>query len=105
MSMSRLPHTIDVVTATTTTNAYGVTELVYTGDPTTLAAFVQPQVSEETTTGRVLTRLKVYTTAAVDVTSRVTYDSIEYECKSAVRWDDNRGQLHHYELILQQVEG
>ena len=105
MSMTRLPHTISVVAASTATNAYGVTTLVYTDPPTVLAAFVQPQVSEESTTGRVLTRLKVYTIDPVAVTAQVTYRAEVFEVASSVRWDDARGALHHYELILEQVEG
>ena len=105
MSMTRLPHTLTVVDAVPASDAYGVSRLTYPGAGVELAAFVQPQASEEDTTGRVLTRLKVYTLEPVAVTARVTFRGDVFEVRSAVRWDDGRGQLHHYELALQQVEG
>lgn len=103
--MNRLPHTVTVVAPVTSTDAYGVTTLTYPGPGTVVPAWIQPQVSEESTTGRVLTRLKVYTIDAVPVTYRVAAQGETFEVTSSVRWDDGRGQVHHYELLLEQVEG
>lgn len=108
--MSPLPHRITVVEPTTSVDAYGVSVLTYDGAQTVVPAWVQPQASDQESTGtqgsaRTLTRLKCYTGTDVALTSRVQYGGTTYEVRSVLRWDDARGQLHHYEVVLQEVAG
>jgi hypothetical protein len=110
MVMNRLPHTVTVVEPTTSVDQYGVTVLTYNGPQTQVAAFVQPAASEQAptstqSTGRVLTRLKVYVNDPVPLNARVLHNAETFEVEGSMRWDGPHGQLHHYEVTLRQVEG
>ena len=108
--MNRLPHTITVVEPTTSVDQYGVTVLTYNGPQTAIAAFVQPAASEQDPTstqssGRVLTRMKVYVNEPVPINARVLHGGVTFEVEGTMRWDGPNGQLHHHEVTLRQVEG
>lgn len=99
-----LPHTVTVVTPTTSTDTYGATVKTYGTSGTSVAAFMQPQKSEESG-DRVLTVVKAFTNVDIPITTRVIWGGSTFEVTSRLAWEDATGAVHHYEATLQEVAG
>lgn len=98
------PHTLRVLEATESTNAYGGTELTYSDTGLDLPAFVQPDDgAAEDNSGRVVTALVAFTRASVPITARVQFEGHTYEVRSTTRWAT--GAHSHWESRLRRVDG
>lgn len=102
--------TVTVQTPTTTTDRYSDTvESWATPTETNEPAWVGGQTTAETTVDgdRVIQRLACHLSAdtAATASSRIVWRGDTYTVDGELLPMSRRGVLHHYELILQRVEG